>query len=183
MIFDPLPLNGAFIISTKMNIDPRGAFGRLFCRKEIKTVLPEFGIAQINLSVNKSIGTLRGLHYQYPPKAEIKMVKCIKGAVYDIIVDIRKDSPNFLSWCSVDLTENNNKMVYIPKGFAHGFQVLEPDSQLLYLHSEFYTHGFEGALRYDDPRLGINWPLKISEISERDSSHKLINDEFKGVEV
>lgn len=183
MIFDPLPLNGAYTIAPEMNSDNRGAFGRLFCRKELKKVLPDFEIAQINLSVNKNTGTLRGLHFQHHPKAEIKIVKCIKGAVYDVIVDIRKSSPTFLKSHSIELTENNNKMIYIPKGFAHGFQVLKPDSQLLYFHSEYYSTGFEGALHYNDPQLAIDWPLQVSDISDRDLSHPQINTNFKGIEV
>ncbi len=183
MIFDLLPLNDAFIITPEINFDNRGAFGRLFCKEELKQISTGFEIVQINHSFNKNVGALRGMHFQYQPKAEIKMVKCIKGSVYDVIVDIRKNSSTFLKWYGVELSEDNQKIIYIPKGFAHGFQVLKPDSQLLYLHSEYYSVAHEGTLRYNDPRLSIDWPLPVSNISDRDSKHPLIDNSFKGLQV
>jgi len=183
MILEPLALSDAFIIIQELTYDNRGAFGRLFCKNELKPITKNFEIVQINHSFNKKIGALRGMHFQQQPKAEIKMVKCIKGSVYDVIVDIRKGSSTFLEWTGVKLSENNKKMIYIPKGFAHGFQVLEPDTQLLYLHSEYYFKNFEGALRFNDPRIGINWPLPISDISERDLSHPLLDKDFKGIKI
>ncbi|MFX1590950.1 MAG: dTDP-4-dehydrorhamnose 3,5-epimerase family protein [Promethearchaeota archaeon] len=140
-------------------------------------------IVQINNSVTKLKGSVRGMHFQYPPKAEIKIIKCIKGKVFDVAVDIRKNSTTFLEWHGEVLTEDNFIMLYIPQGFAHGFQTLEDNTELLYLHTEFYSPEFEGGLLYNDPILNITWPLDVADISQRDMKHPLLTDEFKGVEV
>jgi len=140
-------------------------------------------LVQINHSLSRKIGATRGMHFQYPPRAEIKLVKCIKGAVYDVIVDIRKGSPSFLKWHGIELSETNMKMIYIPEGFAHGFQVLRADSELIYLHTEFYAPDYEGALRYDDPLLNIQWPLQVTDISEKDKKHPLLDSNFEGLEL
>ncbi|MFC1885019.1 dTDP-4-dehydrorhamnose 3,5-epimerase [Thermodesulfobacteriota bacterium] len=178
-----LPLKDACVIIPELLCDNRGAFGRIFCKNEFKKLGHNKEIVQINHSLNRKIGATRGMHFQYPPKCEIKMVKCVKGSVFDVIVDIRKDSPTFLQWHGIELSETNMKMIYIPEGFAHGFQVLQPDSELIYLHTEFYAPEYEGALRYSDPILNIKWPLKVADISENDKNHPLIDINFKGLVI
>ncbi len=169
------------IITPHGHKDHRGEFSRVFCKEELSDVFDGKDIKQINHSITKEKGAVRGLHFQYPPNCEIKFVKCIKGKVLDIVVDIRKDSPTFLQHLIVELSPINQKMIYIPKGFAHGFQVLESDSELLYLHSEFYTQENEGALNIVDPLLNITLTLSVTDISQRDKEHPFINKEFKGI--
>jgi len=177
-----LPLAGAFIIEPNKYEDNRGSFSRVFCKKELSTVF-DGTIAQINHSVTAQKGSVRGLHFQYFPSAEVKMIKCIKGSVWDVIVDIREDSSTFLqSYCTI-LSSENMRTMYIPKGFAHGFQTLEDDAQLLYLHSELYSPDHEGALNVLDSVLGIEWPLPFTDLSERDTNHPMINNDFKGIKV
>lgn len=177
-----LPLVGAYIIEPIKHEDNRGSFSRVFCKEELSTIF-NGGIAQINHSVTAQKGSVRGLHFQYPPNAEIKIVKCIQGSVFDVIVDIRQDSPTFLKWYGITLNNENMKMICIPKGFAHGFQTLEDDAQLLYLHSELYSPDHEGALNVLDSVLGIEWPLPFTDLSERDTNHPMINNDFKGIKV
>ncbi len=181
MNFIPTPLEGAFVIELSPTSDNRGLFVRGFCKNEFKSVGLEKEIVQINHSLTKKKGAFRGLHYQNKPFAEIKMVRCIRGAAIDVIVDIRKDSPTFLNHFTVNLTEDNFKMIYIPEGFAHGFQTLEDNTELLYLHTEFYVPKNEGALNINDPILNISLPLPIVEISNRDVQHPFITNDFKGI--
>ena len=169
-----------YIIEPDSFKDERGAFSRVFCEDELKDIF-HFNIKQINHSITKEKGTVRGLHFQYEPYAEIKMVKCIKGRVLDVVVDIRKNSPTFLQYSTVELTEQNQKMIYIPKGFAHGFQTLEDNTELLYLHSSIYTPSDEGALNIIDPTLKIKWPLDIINLSKRDENHPFLTNEFEGI--
>jgi dTDP-4-dehydrorhamnose 3,5-epimerase len=183
MIFEELPLKGAYTLKPKYMKDNRGAFGRLFCREDFRQLGHEKEILQINHSVNQVRGSVRGMHYQTKPKCEIKIVKCIKGAVFDVIVDLREESATFLQWASVELSAQNQKMIYIPEGFAHGFQVLESGSELLYLHSEYYSPGYEAALNYRDPILGITWPLSPTEVSEKDKKQSFIDEKFKGLNI
>ena len=183
MKFIDLALNGAFIIEPEPVVDSRGSFSRVFCKNELCEVGHFDNIAQINHSINQKSGTIRGLHFQIPPSAEIKIVKCIKGAIFDVIVDIRKGSSTFLKWYGEELSSENMKMMYIPKGFAHGFQTLRHESELIYVDTAFYSPDHEGALRFNDPILKINWPLPVSNISERDCAHPLIGKTFKGMEV
>ena len=177
-----LPLEGAYMICPNQYEDHRGSFARVFCEEELSPIF-DGNIAQINHSSTRNKGSIRGLHFQYPPNAEVKMVKCIQGSVFDVIVDIRKDSPTFLQWHGEILSAQNNRMIYVPKGFAHGFQTLEENTQLLYLHSELYSPDNEGALNVFDPDIGIEWPLPISDISERDSNHPMIETVFKGITI
>jgi dTDP-4-dehydrorhamnose 3,5-epimerase len=135
----------------------------------------------MNHSFTKQKATIRGMHYQLPPFSEIKLVRCIAGAVYDVIIDLRKDSTTFLQWFGVELSAQNKKMIYIPQGFAHGFQALSDDCELIYHHSQFYTPGAEGGIKYDDKRVSINWPLTVTSISERDNQHPLLDKNFKGI--
>lgn len=183
MNFNSLPLQDAYIIDPNPYEDHRGKFSRLFCQEELKKVGHYKQIVQINHSLTKEKGTVRGMHYQKPPKAEIKMVQCLKGEVFDVIVDLRKDSPTFLKWHGEILSPKNSKIMYIPEGFAHGFQVLESDSELLYFHTEFYSPLHEAGIKYNDPKININWLLEPVNISEKDQCYQLITSEFKGVVI
>ncbi len=183
MNFNSLPLQDAYIIEPNPYEDHRGKFSRLFCQEELKKINHIKPIAQINYSINKQKGTVRGMHYQKPPKAEIKMVQCLKGEVFDVIVDLRKESPTFLKWHGEILSPKNAKIMYIPEGFAHGFQVLESDSVLLYFHTEFYSPLHEAGIKYNDPKININWLLEPVNISKKDQCYQLITSEFKGVVI
>jgi dTDP-4-dehydrorhamnose 3,5-epimerase len=177
----PTSIPGLVVVESMPHLDHRGAFARLYCEDELASLVGSKRIVQINHSRTATIGAVRGLHYQCPPHAEIKLVRCLKGRVWDIAVDLRYDSPTFLRWHAEELTPNNSRMMVIPEGFAHGFQVLEAETELLYLHTAFYTPGAEGGLRYDDPRLVINWPLTVTDLSPRDSAHPFINSDFSGI--
>jgi dTDP-4-dehydrorhamnose 3,5-epimerase len=181
MIFSPAPLAGAVVIQLEPFSDERGWFARFYDKKEFQQIGHTKDWVQLNHSVSNSRGTLRGMHFQHPPYREIKMVRCIAGAVYDVIVDLREGSPTFLQSWGTELSAGNNKMLYIPEGFAHGFQTLEEGSALLYHHSEYYTPAAEGGFRYDDPLLAIQWPLPVSVISERDTRHPYVDKNFKGI--
>jgi dTDP-4-dehydrorhamnose 3,5-epimerase len=181
MQFEETPLKGCYVIRTTPFIDHRGAFARFFCSNELKELIGNRHIVNINFSHTVKKGSIRGMHFQYPPMAEMKFIRCINGSVYDIVVDIRKNSPSFLKWYGLELTADNMNMLCVPEGFAHGFQVLEDSSELLYLHTEFYSKEHEGALNYADPALSINWPLEHRIISERDINHKFIDEMFDGV--
>ncbi len=174
---------GLVVVETKLQLDSRGAFSRLYCQRELNIVIGSRQIVQVNLSRTESVGAVRGMHFQNMPHAEMKLIRCLRGRVWDVAVDLRANSPTFLKWQAQELTLENALMMVIPEGFAHGFQVLEPGSELLYLHTEFYEPKSEGGLRYNDPRLEIKWPLQISDLSERDASHPLIDSNFKGVRV
>ena len=176
-------LSGLFVVETSPHIDSRGAFSRLYCEKELTEVVGQRCILQINHSRTAEVGAVRGLHFQRSPHAEMKLVRCLKGRVWDVAVDLRKNSPTYLRWHAEELTPDNAHMMVIPEGFAHGFQVIEPDSELLYLHTAFYTPAAEGGLRYDDPKLAIDWPLVVTDISERDKNHSLIETDFEGISL
>lgn len=181
MKIEKLELSGAAIVHAEPFVDHRGIFARFFCEKELSEIIGYRRFVNLNFSKTLIKGAVRGLHFQYPPMAEMKLVRCIRGSVYDIIVDIRKNSPTFLKWYGVELNAENMKMICIPEGFAHGFQVLEDFSEMLYLHSEFYSKEHEGALNYSDPLLAIEWPLEPTDVSEKDRTHKMIDDNFRGV--
>ena len=181
MKFVEQSLKGVYLIDLDIFSDNRGSFARTFCKNEFNNIGHHKEWVQLNQSWNTIKGTIRGMHYQTPPFKEIKLIRCIKGAVLDVVIDIRAGSPTFLKHFTVELNEQNRKMIYVPEGFAHGFQTLTDNAELLYHHSEFYVPNSEGGLRYNDPTLGINWPLPVSLISERDLSHPLIDINFKGV--
>ena len=183
MIIHNLRLEGAFLAETTPFVDKRGAFSRLFSMDELSNILSGRQIDSINLSKTTACGTVRGLHFQYPPKSEMKLARCLRGAVFDVIVDIRANSPTFLQWLGVELSESNMKMIVIPEGFAHGFQTLCDNSEMLYLHTESYQPGFEGALNYRDPALNVQWPLAVTEISDKDNATEFIDNNFKGVKL
>lgn len=181
MRINKLSLEDVFVIEPELVTDNRGIFARVFCQHELKNILHGKNIVQINHSLTKQKGALRGMHFQRPPKAEIKMVKCLRGSVFDVMIDLRSDSSTFLTWHGEKLSAENMKMMYIPEGFAHGFQTLEQNSELLYLHTEKYDPEFEGGIRYNDPSLNISWPIEVTNISERDQDHPLLSHDFKGI--
>jgi len=181
MHFNPSYIPGSFEITLSPREDERGIFTRLFCLEEFSAIGHYKNIVQVNNSVNHRIGTIRGMHFQRPPHEEVKIIRCIKGRIFDVLVDVRKSSPTFLKWHAVELSASKNNMIYIPEGIAHGFQVLERDSELLYFHTQYYHPESEGALRYDDPLLGIKWPKKPVNVSDKDKSYRLINEEFTGL--
>ena len=183
MKFINTKLKGLFIIEPEPFQDARGIFTRIYCKNELKSIGNHKEIVQINHSLTKQKAALRGMHFQYPPKAEIKIIKCIKGSILDVAIDLRKDSLTFLKWHGEILSAENMKMMYIPEGFAHGFQTLEKNTELLYLHTEFYCTEYEGGLRFDDPRIGIVWPLKATDISKRDKNFNLIDINFTGIKI
>lgn len=175
------PLADLKIVQSSPHRDARGAFLRLFCAQELHPLLRHRQIAQINHSRTSRAGAVRGMHFQYPPHAEMKMIRCLRGRVWDVAVDLRMGSPTFLQWHAQELAQGDAQMLVIPEGFAHGFQVLEPESELLYLHTAFYHPPAEGGLRYDDPQLAITWPLPPQDLSSRDQDHPLLNADFIGV--
>lgn len=175
MIFTETKLKGAFIIDLELREDERGGFARTFCMNEFEAhgLKPE--VAQCNLSFNHKAGTLRGMHYQLAPAAETKLVRCTRGAIVDVIVDLRPESDTYLQHVAVELTADNRRALYVPELFAHGYQALTDGAEVSYQVGEFYTPGFERGLRYDDPRLGIAWPMPVSVISEKDAAWPLLS--------
>ena len=177
------PLKGLYIVETNAFIDHRGAFARWFCEEELADVLGKRHIKNVNFSRTVKKGSIRGMHFQKPPHAEMKLVRCIRGRILDVVVDIRAGSPTFLQHYSVELSAENMKLFAVPEGFAHGFQSLEDDSEIMYLVTEFYSPESEAGLRFSDPALKIEWPLPVTDISAKDVAHPLVNDEFKGLDV
>lgn len=170
MIFTETSLPGAFLIDLEPRTDSRGFFARAFCQHEFEAHGLKPIIAQANLAFNHKKGTLRGMHFQFPPAAETKVVRCTRGAILDIIVDLRPESPTYLQHISVELTEDNHRAIYVPERFAHGYQVLQDKTETSYQVGEFYTPGSEGGLLYNDPRLKLSWPLPVSVISDKDAA-------------
>ncbi len=170
MKFIPTPLQGAYIIELEPKQDERGSFARAWCRQELEAHGLVGAVAQCNLSCTEKSGTVRGLHYQLPPHEEVKCVRCIAGAVFDVAVDLRKDSPSFRRWFGLELTAENGKMLYVPRGCAHGYQTLLDKTEVFYLVSHPYSPEAERGVRWNDPAFGITWPLPVSRISKRDES-------------
>jgi len=168
VIFRELELEGAYLIEPQRHEDDRGFFARTFCRRELAEQGIEFAVAQANLSSNRLPGTLRGMHYQTAPSEEAKIVRCARGAIHDVIVDIRPGSPTLGRHAVAELTADNRLALYVPPGFAHGFQSLAPDTDVFYLMSAFYAPEHAAGFRYDDPEVGIRWPLKVATVSEKD---------------
>ncbi len=175
------PIADLVVVESASFKDERGAFTRFFCERELLSIIGKRSILQINHSSTQAVGTVRGLHFQYAPNAEMKFVRCLKGRIWDIAVDLRPTSQSYLKWHAEELSSTSGRMMVIPEGFAHGFQVLEAESELLYLHTAFYSPGSEGRLRNDDPRLGITWPLSVTNISEHDNIHPYIDEAFSGI--
>jgi dTDP-4-dehydrorhamnose 3,5-epimerase len=170
VIFTETRLKGAFIIDLERKEDARGFFARAFCAKEFKAHGLKPVIAQGNVAFNRRRGTIRGMHFQYPPAAETKLVRCTRGAILDIIVDLRPESPTYLQHVSVELNEDNQRALYVPERFAHGYQTLRDNTDTSYGVGEFYAPGAEGGLMYDEPRLDLKWPLPVAVISEKDQN-------------
>jgi len=181
MIFTEMALKGSYTIKLDVFADDRGWFARTFCKKEFESIGHDKEWVQMNHSFTNEKGSIRGMHFQMPPFGEIKMVRCIAGAVYDVIVDLRKDSATFLQWAGIELSATNKKMIYIPEGFAHGFQTLSDNCELIYHHSQFYTPGVEAGIKYNDQLINIEWPLPLTNISTRDNQHPLLDTNFKGI--
>ena len=174
------PLNNLKLVERLPILDERGFLTRMFCTQELNHIGWTKSISQINHTLTKKRGTLRGLHFQKTPYSEMKLVSCIRGEILDFAVDLRKDSSSFLEWHAEILSSENCKALLIPEGFAHGFQTLTDDCELLYLHSEPYVPHSESGIRFDDPALKIKLPIEISEISEKDKSYNLIDTQFNG---
>jgi len=174
MRFEPTDLAGAFLVSLEPHADERGMFARAFCAREFAAAGLATSFVQANLSSNSRAGTVRGLHFQHEPHAEAKLVRCTKGAVYDVVVDLRGNSPTQYRWFGAELSEDNRIAIYVPKGFAHGYQALTDGATLLYFVSDFYAPQSEGGLRFDDPKLSIRWPRPVSDISAKDAAWPLL---------
>lgn len=170
MIFTELPLPGAYVIAPEPIGDARGFFARMLCTEEMAAHGLDMNIVQMNVSYSAERGTLRGLHYQAAPHAENKMVRCVRGALYDVLVDLRPESPTYRQWAGVELTADNRRMAYVPEGFAHGFLTLTDDCEVMYPVTAGYAPEAERGLRYDDPAFGIDWPAPVRVLSEKDRS-------------
>jgi dTDP-4-dehydrorhamnose 3,5-epimerase len=176
MIFTETKLKGAFIVDLERREDSRGYFARAFCQKEFETHGLKPIIAQANVAFNVKKGTVRGMHFQYPPAAETKLVRATRGAIIDIIVDLRPESPTYLQYISVELNEDNQRALYVPERFAHGYQVLRDSTDTSYQVGEFYTPSAESGLRHDDPRLKLPWPLPVQVISDKDQKFAMLDE-------
>lgn len=183
MIIENTLIEGLNVVTPEPFSDDRGLFGRVFCQKEFSKIKENLVIEQINHSLTKQKGAIRGMHFQYPPHDEIKIVRCTKGKIFDVAVDLRKGSKTFLKWHGEILSSENMKLLVVPEGFAHGFQALEDDSEIIYFNTRFYNKDSEGALKFDDPKIGISWPLAMTNISEKDALHPYIDEKFDGVEI
>ena len=181
MNFTAAKLEGVYIIEPVLFEDERGWFARTFCKNEFAEIGHTKEWVQINHSFTNKKGTIRGMHYQLPPFSEIKLVRCIAGSIFDVVIDLRKDSATYLQWFGIELSAKNKKMIYIPEGFAHGFQTLSDDSELIYHHSQFYTPGVEGGIGYDDPKINIKWREEVAMVSVRDVQHPLLDENFSGL--
>jgi len=181
--FITTPIKGLYRIDRKPITDSRGFLSRLFCSEEFKAIGLKQPIEQINHTLTIEKGSVRGMHFQYPPHMETKIISCIQGKVFDVAVDIRKDSPTFLHWYAEILSEKNQKSLYLPEGFAHGFQALTDNCQLIYLHSNSYVPDAEGGINARDPRLSIHWPHPITEMSLKDQNHPMLGDSFEGLHI
>jgi dTDP-4-dehydrorhamnose 3,5-epimerase len=182
MKFHQTPLEGAHLIEIDRRGDDRGFFARMFCEQEFGAAGLETRFVQVNNSLSAKKGTLRGLHYQLPPAAEVKLVRCVQGALWDVIVDLRPGSPTFAKWFGAELNDDNRLMMYVPRGFAHAILTLADHVEALYLVSAFYSPGEERGIRWDDPAIGIDWPIAPAEISPKDAKWPYLDSAFHGLE-
>ncbi len=178
MIFTETELKGAYIIDTKKIGDDRGFFGRIWCQDEYETHGLKTNIAQSNIGVSSMKGTLRGLHFQKPPHQEVKIIRCSRGAIYDVIVDLRPESATYQKWLAVELNEKNTRMLYVPEGFAQGYMTLTDDTEMYYLTTAVYAPDSAFGIRYNDPSINIEWPLPIASISENDQNWPDYKDSY-----
>jgi len=170
MIFTETKLNGAYVIEIQKLEDIRGFFARVWCKNEFETHGLISHLTQTNISFSKKEGTLRGMHYQVEPNQESKLIRCTKGAIYDVIIDLRPNSPTYKKWLGVELTAENYNMLYVPEDFAHGFQTLEDDTEVVYQVSQFYSPQSERGVRYNDPAFGIRWPIEVQVVTDKDKN-------------
>ena len=177
------PIPDLMVAISNHSTDKRGAFSRLYCEKKLAPVIGSRRILQVNHSQTARVGTVRGMHFQHAPHSEMKFVRCLKGNIWDVAVDLRAGSATFLHWHAVELSPSNRRMMAIPEGFAHGFQALEAESELLYLHTAFYNHEAEGGINYGDPSLNINWPLPVTDLSVRDTQYAFMKREYQGINI
>lgn len=172
MIFRPMKIAGAYAIDPERHLDHRGSFARAWCRREFEAHGLSSKLVQVSISTNRTRGTLRGMHYSVAPHTEAKVVRCVKGAIYDVLLDLRNGSPTYLAWIAAPLSRENGAALFIPEGVAHGFQTLEDESDVLYQMSEFYDPACARGVRWDDPAFGIRWPLEEPILSERDRTYE-----------
>ena len=177
------PIAGLKVIERTKHQDSRGFLSRLFCAEELKQAGWKKEISQANHTHTVKKGTVRGMHFQHRPHAEMKLVSCIRGVIWDVALDLRRGSPTFLKWHGEELSLQNNRALLIPEGFAHGFQTLTPDCELIYFHSQSYNSDNEGGVNPNDPNIGINWPDAVAELSERDKEHPMLTTNFQGLSV
>ncbi len=177
------PIADLKVIERKNIRDDRGFLARIFCADELKSAGWVGSISQINQTMTKKRGTVRGMHYQQPPHAEMKLISCLQGEIWDVALDLRKNSPTFLKWHAEKISAQNCRALLIPEGFAHGFQTLSDDCELIYLHTQPYAQQVESGIHPHDPVINISWPLDFFQISSRDSGHPMINDQFTGIEI
>jgi dTDP-4-dehydrorhamnose 3,5-epimerase len=182
-LLEKTPIDGLKVIHRQRIRDERGYLERMFCAEELKLIIGQSSIVQINHTLTKKAGTVRGMHFQYPPHAEMKFVSCLRGEVFDVAVDLRKGSPTFLHWYGKILSDENQRTFCLHEGFAHGFQTLTEDCELIYLHTAAYAPDAEAGLDALDPRLAIGWPLPVLERSERDQQHAMLTPEFSGLSL
>lgn len=171
MKFVPTPLQGAHVIEVEPREDERGFFARAWCQREMAEHGLDPKVVQCNLSFNHTLGTVRGMHYQVAPHQESKLVRCLRGSIFDVVIDLRPESTTFAHWFGVELSAANRKMLFIPVGFAHGYQTLQDDTEVFYQVSEFYQPGSEAGIRWDDPAFAIEWPVEATLISDKDRAH------------
>ena len=183
MTFEQTNLKGAWVVTLSPFNDERGSFARMFCKKDFSEIGFTKEFVQLNHSVNLSKRTFRGLHYQTPPYTETKLIRCIRGKIFDVIVDIREGSETFLNHFSIELSPENSKMLLVPEGFAHGYLTLVDNSDLIYFHTSYYKPGFEAALNYMDPKLNIQLPMEPAIISDKDKIHSFIDNNFTGIKI
>ena len=183
MNFVPTGLKGSYVIDIFPVEDERGWFVRTFCKDEFSQIGHTKEWVQMNHSFTNDAGTVRGMHFQEPPFSEIKLIRCIAGKVFDVIIDLRRNSETFLKWFGVELSAENKRMIYIPEGFAHGFQTFTDSCQLIYNHSQYYKPGVEGGIKYDDKMIEINWPAVVKNVSERDQNHPFLDKQFDGLNI
>ncbi len=183
MLFHETPLAGAYTIDLEKRGDDRGFFARLFCAQEFEDHGLVSKFVQVNNSLSSKAGVLRGLHYQLPPSSEVKVVRCVSGSLYDFIVDLRPDSPTFMKSFGAELTAENRKMMYVPRGFAHGFLTLKDQTEAVYLVSDFYDPKSERGIRFDDPTIGLELPAPVLEISDKDRSWPSLGGGFHNLEA